>query len=142
MMLCQVLPCVIFCRVLSGRRDARLNSRATDQPMLLVIYVDGSEVCSHAISGRKWITIGRSQSCGLVITHPRLSSTHCRMSLTEQSGDTMKNARCLVEDLSRNGTFVNGVKVGQNNHESFGFVSSLNYFYLREHFLLRIVCVW
>ena len=128
--------------MLSGRRDARLSSRATDQPMLLLINVDGSEVCSHAISGRKWITIGRSQSCGLVITHPRLSSTHCRMSLTEQSGDTIKNARCLVEDLSRNGTFVNGVKVGRNNYKSFGFVYSLYYLYLRHHFLLLILGVW
>ena len=97
--------------------------------MQLVIHVDGSEVCSHAISERKRITLGRSQSCGLVIAHPRVSNTHCRISLTEKSGESMKNACCSVEDLSRNGTFVNGVKVGQNNHKSFGFVYSLHYVY-------------
>lgn len=50
-------------------------------------------------------TIGRSGACTLRLNHPKVSSTHARLSHDK--------ANAILEDLSTNGTYVNGIKVGK-----------------------------
>ena len=55
-----------------------------------------------------WV-IGRGYDCDLVVTDAAVSGHHCRLT---QQGDGF-----LLEDLgSRNGTFVNGIRIGPGEH--------------------------
>jgi len=50
------------------------------------------------------LKVGRDAVCGLQIEHPSISGTHSEFSL--------KGGKVTLTDLSTNGTFVNGRRVG------------------------------
>ena len=53
-------------------------------------------------------TLGRAESCTLRLTDNKVSGVHARLS--------HDGANAILEDLSSNGTFVNGTKVTRNKH--------------------------
>jgi E3 ubiquitin-protein ligase CHFR len=50
-------------------------------------------------------TVGRAEGCTVRLDNPKVSSLHAKLSFD--------NANAIIEDLSSNGTFVNGIKVGK-----------------------------
>ena len=52
------------------------------------------------------ILVGRNPGCDVVLEDPKVSSRHCI--ILREGGEV------YLEDTSRNGVFVNGVKVGKN----------------------------
>jgi pSer/pThr/pTyr-binding forkhead associated (FHA) protein len=70
------------------------------------------------------VVVGRSSHCDLIVDHPSVSRRHARVTRTGDSG-------VRVVDLgSRNGTFVDGVRVGEavvpnGRHVRFGGVTML-----------------
>eukprot|EP01102_Stenamoeba_stenopodia_P019877 TRINITY_DN7598_c0_g1_i1.p1 TRINITY_DN7598_c0_g1~~TRINITY_DN7598_c0_g1_i1.p1 ORF type:complete len:522 (+),score=113.56 TRINITY_DN7598_c0_g1_i1:345-1910(+) len=59
-------------------------------------------------------TIGRGPTCTLPLKNVNvISHLHCKF--TREPGDTAKDDIVFLEDLSTNGTFVNGEKLGKNN---------------------------
>ena len=54
-----------------------------------------------------FITLGRSPSCTVKLDDNRCSGTHCKV-LCEQVGNDWVVS---IEDLSTNGTFIDGIKV-------------------------------
>ena len=60
------------------------------------------------MSGDGVYTVGRADGCSLRLTAARVSSTHARLSRDAVGVP-------LVEDVSTNGTFVNGAKVGKGS---------------------------
>ncbi|KAF2963129.1 hypothetical protein GQX73_g10441 [Xylaria multiplex] len=55
--------------------------------------------------------IGRHHECDIVINQPHVSNRHCLL-FPENRGEEVV---ALIEDLSSNGTFVNGEIIGRNN---------------------------
>eukprot|EP00026_Physarum_polycephalum_P004954 Phypoly_transcript_04980.p1 GENE.Phypoly_transcript_04980~~Phypoly_transcript_04980.p1 ORF type:complete len:613 (+),score=127.34 Phypoly_transcript_04980:80-1840(+) len=78
------------------------------------------------------LTIGRKRDSDLVLKEPTVSSRHCKISLDSVS------KQVFVEDLSSNGTFVNGLRapkgkpVAIKNHDRISFVVSGGLTYLFE----------
>jgi len=54
--------------------------------------------------------IGRHPECDRVIPRPTISNRHCLFFREQKDGTTI----AMVEDLSSNGTFVNGIPLGRN----------------------------
>ncbi|KAI9146473.1 kinase-like domain-containing protein [Paraphysoderma sedebokerense] len=53
--------------------------------------------------------IGRARTCDIVMESPECSKRHCRIyTVRDQTGE---NVLCMVEDLSTNGTYVNGKRL-------------------------------
>ena len=57
-------------------------------------------------------TIGRKVSNDLQIKNPKLSARHCRITREKERDNTYSY---YVEDVSTNGTFHNGSKIGKEN---------------------------
>lgn len=64
----------------------------------------------------KDVVLGRQSTCDVRIADASISGRHCRLFREAEPG----GPRCayFVEDLSTNGTFVDGVRVGQHNKVS------------------------
>ncbi len=66
------------------------------------------------LTGRRWlikssITIGREPDCDVIIPDRQVSRFHARLTLDQKS--------TLLEDLgSKNGTYLDGVKIGENRN--------------------------
>ncbi|KAI8080057.1 kinase-like domain-containing protein [Halteromyces radiatus] len=61
------------------------------------------------------ITIGRAKTNTIVVDSELVSRTHCRIYLLATSED---HHMVYVEDFSRGGTFLNGVRIGKGNHRA------------------------
>lgn len=59
------------------------------------------------------ILLGRGEKCQVRFNDSAVSSQHCRLLCPAGDGDA-----CILEDLSVNGSFVNGAKVGKGNRAS------------------------
>lgn len=62
----------------------------------------------------KVFNIGRHASCQVKIFDTRISNVHCRISEVDQADQAANaGAPARITDLSTNGTFLNGVKIGR-----------------------------
>merc|ERR1719482_2528241 len=83
-----------------------------DAPFFLVPAADGNQVEGLAIqplqAGAK-LTVGRKTTCSLVIPeeHAYVSGEHCCVEVPEEGHEVR------VHDLSANGTFLNGNRIGK-----------------------------
>ncbi|BFZ62751.1 serine/threonine protein kinase [Saitoella coloradoensis] len=58
--------------------------------------------------------LGRSEECDVIIRDPQISNRHCLIyKETLASG----NLAVFIEDMSANGTYINGQKLGRNNRQ-------------------------
>jgi pSer/pThr/pTyr-binding forkhead associated (FHA) protein len=71
---------------------------------LKLILAKGEPRGKEIVIARQPTVIGRDPGCDLVLASPKVSRQHCRI-------DTEGDAIILLDDGSRNGTFVNGQKV-------------------------------
>ena len=63
-----------------------------------------SDLCPSLHSLVKPVTIGRRNSCDVVVDSPLVSGVHCKVKVSKSSGTT--GTRVIVNDCSRNGTWV------------------------------------
>ncbi len=69
-----------------------------------------SKLGSHELVNNEYL-FGRSTECDFVFTLQSISSKHC--ALFPERGSDGRVSRVLVRDMSTNGTFLNGVKIGK-----------------------------
>lgn len=55
------------------------------------------------------VALGRKEGSDIIINEPVVSGTHCYITVTSNHG-------AYIEDVSTNGTYVNGVKIGKGSH--------------------------
>jgi E3 ubiquitin-protein ligase CHFR len=73
-----------------------------------LISVNPSKAASIDLSSSSsFLTLGRSADCSIKLDDNRCSGTHCRVSWEQVGNDWVVS----IEDLSTNGTFLDGVKV-------------------------------
>lgn len=65
---------------------------------------------THELVNNEYL-FGRSTECDFVFTLQSVSSKHC--ALFPERGSDGRVSRVLVRDMSTNGTFINGVKIGK-----------------------------
>ena len=83
--------------------DADLITRMP-KPVVLVAHAPLRTASRDRIAVLGPVLAGRSSKCELPLNNPRISGRHCRISNTKEGH--------FIEDLdSRNGTFVNGVRI-------------------------------
>ena len=73
------------------------------------------------------ITIGRRQECNLVFNRPTVSGIHCEIQIEE-------GGLVLTDQYSRNGTFINGIRVGASTRLDSGVILRLG----QEEFLVTV----
>lgn len=68
---------------------------------------------SYNLPPSGWFVIGRKVHCGVVVpeAHAFVSGEHCKVHKEDNS------SQVLVEDLSSNGTWVNGKRIGKGNQQ-------------------------
>ena len=65
---------------------------------------------THNLTEREW-SMGRKTSCSETLADNIISSVHCRIRLERSE----HGVDVVLEDLSSNGTHVNGTRVGKHN---------------------------
>ena len=92
----------------SGSIDPKIQT----MPVVALVLEDLNESRNNlrAFPLNAKVSIGREQTCDIVIVTDVVSKVHCEFKTNEQDGCV----RCLLTDLSFNGTYVNGIKVGRN----------------------------
>ncbi|ORX91130.1 Pkinase-domain-containing protein [Basidiobolus meristosporus CBS 931.73] len=64
--------------------------------------------------GRGYL-LGRHSECDVIFTHPQISNRHCLIFKENRVETQTGPVDCIfIEDLSTNGTYVNGKKIGRN----------------------------
>lgn len=105
---------------------ARSGASRDKGPAFLTVIVDNTEVQRRPFAGP--ITLGRSLDCDLWLEDPILSRRHC---LIEPA---LEGDGWVVIDLeSRNGTFVNGVRVMQRHPLNHRDVITIGRAHLKFH---------
>ncbi|KAK9695576.1 serine/threonine protein kinase [Basidiobolus ranarum] len=92
------------------------ETQATSDPwgILQSINPDYATVYLSKTDGRGYL-LGRHKECDIIFNHPQISNRHCLI-FKENRVDTQTGpVDCIfIEDLSTNGTYVNGKKIGRN----------------------------
>jgi serine/threonine-protein kinase Chk2 len=61
------------------------------------------------------LLLGRQKACDVRLTDVRISGKHCRIFKVQSQDKKLTKESFYIEDLSSNGTFVNGTKIGKGN---------------------------
>ena len=75
-----------------------------------------SDFPSVELQGKE-VVLGRQSTCDVRIIDASISGRHCRLFREIEPG--VSGRAYFVEDLSTNGTFIDGTRVGQHNKVSF-----------------------
>ncbi|KAJ2032513.1 hypothetical protein IWW57_000180 [Coemansia sp. S610] len=91
--------------------DPSLGS-SHEKPIGKVVWKRGDLISDHDIFLDSTVVIGRHKSCHILVTSTVSSNRHCTISaiVEKESRDVL----IVCEDLSSNGTFWNGKKIGKN----------------------------
>src|SRR5947208_6370084 len=88
-----------------GDDDAAVPLPGKIRPWLFVVY--GNDRARHIKLGETAITLGRGPGVDVVLNDDRASKVHCSARVT--AGDAVE----IVDQGSRNGTFVDGERIGR-----------------------------
>ncbi|KAJ1963194.1 hypothetical protein IWQ62_003291 [Dispira parvispora] len=102
-----------------GNGDARRTARLDNTLMarLVPLNPDLPGVNFLFANLTKGCTVGRSSICDVHISGKMISQTHCRVFTNDrpETWDQVRPVAVFIQDLSTNGTFVNGTLLGKNN---------------------------
>ncbi|KAJ2317707.1 hypothetical protein GGI00_006728, partial [Coemansia sp. RSA 2681] len=81
------------------------------KPIGKIVWKRGDQISDHDIHLDSPVVIGRHRSCNIQVTSTVSSNRHCTISaiVEKESRDLL----IVCEDLSSNGTFWNGKKIGK-----------------------------
>lgn len=120
------------------KRPHKVVAEASPQPApTATLYATSPDGSNHPVPAKQNVVVGRLLRCDLVLKQLDVSGTHCHLTRVQVPGLGLRTF-LLLTDVSRQGTFVNGVRVNKlkpvmlQNGDKVGF-AQLALYILRYH---------